>query len=121
MKSQFIAVMAVFGLSLSLGEQAIASILTTERFRIEVKNNCDEGVVSCDRVSYQGVNLRTGRKINLMGRTIHKLCKDRVTLCQFIGYEFRNGNYRYFLGEAGYLVIYKGKKQVFYQAGIWHR
>jgi hypothetical protein len=121
MKSQFIAVIAVCGLSLSIGERAIASILTTERFRIEVKNNCDEGVVSCDRVSYRGVNLKTGQTIELIGRTVHKLCKDRVTPCQFLGYEFRNGNYRYFLGEAGYLVIYKGKKQVFYQEGIWHK
>jgi hypothetical protein len=104
---------------LLLGEQAIAQTLTTKQFKIKIHRNCEEGSVTCDRVSYQGTDLKTRKSIRLSGKTVHRLCADKVTPCQFLGYEFRNNNYRYFVSEDGKLLIYQGKKLVLSQRGAW--
>lgn len=106
---------------LLLGEQAIAQTLTTKQFKIEIERNCEEGSVTCDRVSYRGTDLKTGRSIRLSGKTVHRLCADKVTPCQFLGYEFRNKNYRYVVSEDGKLLIYQGKKLVLSQRGTWEQ
>jgi hypothetical protein len=104
-----------------LAEGAIADVLTTKQFRIEIQRKCAEGNVTCDRVSYRGKDLKTGKSLRLSGRTIHSLCADRVTPCQFLGYEFRNQNYRYVVTDGGLLKVYHGKKLLLSQQGEWNR
>ncbi len=106
---------------LCLAEGAIADILTTKQFRIEIQVNCQEGNVTCDRVSYRAKDLKTGKSIRLSGKTMHSLCADRVTPCRFLGYEFRNRGYRYIVTEGGQLEVYKGGKLVLSQSGTWDR
>jgi hypothetical protein len=104
-----------------LTEGAIADTLTTKQFRIEIQVNCEEGNVTCGRVSYRGQDLKTGKSLRLSGKTIHSLCADGVTPCRFLGYEFLNRNYRYVVMEGGILKVYKSGKLLLSQHGTWER
>jgi hypothetical protein len=96
-----------------------ASKLNTPSFQVQVSVNCEEGNVTCNDVTYVGVNRKTKASIKLRGKTVHSLCKDRVTPCHFLGYEFQNRRYRYFVSEDGRLEIYRGQSLVASEQGIW--
>jgi hypothetical protein len=106
---------------LCLIEGAIAETLITKQFRIDIQRNCEEGNVTCDQVSYRGKDLKTGKSIQLSGKTIHTKCADGVTPCRFLGYEFRNRGYRYIVTDGGQLRIYQGQKLILSQSGDWER
>ena len=121
MKNQFLGLVAIV---ISFGwliEGAIADTLTTKGFKIDIQVNCEEGNVTCNRVSYRAKDLKTGKSLRLSGKTIHSLCADGVTPCRFLGYEFRNRNYRYIVTDGGLLEVYKGEKLLVSQQGTWGR
>jgi hypothetical protein len=121
MKSQIFGVLATVISFGCLVEGAIADTLTTKGFKIDIKVNCAEGYVTCDRVSYRGEDLKTGKSLRLSGKTVHSTCADRVTPCRFLGYEFRHRNYRYIVTEGAVLEVYKGGKLLVSQQGTWAR
>ncbi|MFU2315164.1 hypothetical protein [Rahnella sp. PCH160] len=41
-----------------------------QRFDIDLKDNCPEGEMDCDDVSYDGINKKTGARLHLKGRVI---------------------------------------------------
>lgn len=47
------------------------------------------------------------------------MCADGVTPCRFLGYQFDNGRYRYFISDAGELVVSKGDKVLSTESGEW--
>jgi hypothetical protein len=98
---------------------ALAETLKTKNFTVHITRNCPEGEVVCNNVSYVGTRLRTGDSIKLTGRTLYRMCSDKVTPCQFLGYEFRNGDYRYIVTENGTLKIYKQSKLLKQESGSW--
>jgi hypothetical protein len=106
-------------ISLVLSQAALADTLRTKDFRVTITNNCQEGEVVCNNVTYKGVNVNTNASIQLQGRTVHTLCADGVTPCRFVGYEFSNGNYRYLVTEEGRLQVYQNGKIVLNQRGSW--
>ncbi|MDJ0554592.1 MAG: hypothetical protein QNJ68_09165 [Microcoleaceae cyanobacterium MO_207.B10] len=106
---------------LLLCSTALARTLITKNFKITISSNCQEGQVSCNNVSYEGVDLNTGKSIKLIGKTVHRTCGDGITPCQFIGYEFRNGNYRYIVTEDGTLLVYEAEKLLLQESGTWER
>jgi hypothetical protein len=121
MKNQFLGLFVTF---ISFGcwvDGAIADTLMTKGFKIDIQVNCEEGNVTCDRVSYRGEDLKTGKSLRLSGKTVHSLCADRVTPCRFLGYEFRQRNYRYIVTEGGLLEVYRGGKLLVSQQGTWDR
>ena len=69
---------------------ALGETLKTKNFIVHITRNCPEGEVVCNNVSYTGTRLRNGESIKLTGRTVYRMCADKVTPCQFLGYEFRN-------------------------------
>ncbi|WP_050479831.1 hypothetical protein [Herbaspirillum rhizosphaerae] len=99
--------------------QTYASTLTTPSFVIEIHENCEEGSVGCDNVSYLGTSKKSGKSIKLRGKTMHTLCADGVTPCRFLGYEFRNGATSYQVQENGGLLIMQGKKVLVEEVGTW--
>ena len=101
------------------GRTTLAETLETKNFILKITRNCPEGEVVCNNVSYTGTRLRTAESIKLTGRTVYRLCSDRVTPCQFLGYEFINGAYRYFVTENGTLRIYKQGKLLVEESGSW--
>jgi hypothetical protein len=98
---------------------ASARQLDTRSFQVEITSNCEEGVVVCDNVTYVGTERKTGKTIQLHGKTMHSICADGVTPCRFLGYEFRNGKYRYFVAEEGMLTVYQGRKLIVSEEGAW--
>ncbi|MDO9359510.1 MAG: hypothetical protein Q7T70_11015 [Polaromonas sp.] len=98
---------------------AHADTLTTQSFSIQIQSNCAEGDVVCDDVTYRGKSRRTGQSLVLKGKTMHSLCADGVTPCRFLGYEFRNGPFRYVVYENGGLLVTRGKKVLVEETGNW--
>jgi len=111
-----IAALSVFAFA-SLGA-AQAATLTTPSFVVIVTENCKEDV-ACQDVSYVGTDRKSGETIRLKGRTLVAMCGDGVTPCHHIGYEFRNGEIRYFVSEDGLLEVSKQHKVLVHESGTW--
>ncbi len=110
------------GLLLGLGLPPLPSlaqeVLLTPNFTVTITRNCPEGVVVCRDVSYVGVDRRSGAGIRLRGETVHRLCADGVTPCQFLGYRFRNGNYLYQVIDQQ-LQVYEHGRLILNESGTW--
>jgi len=97
-----------------------AEKLLTKNYEIEITRHCDEGYVTCDNVSYVGINKKTGDAITLKGKTNHSVCADGVTPCKFQGYTFTNGNVEYKIYSRGILeVIRNGSEILLSEEGEW--
>jgi hypothetical protein len=95
-----------------------AETFRTQHFQVTITPACEEGNVICSDITYQGKNLTTGATITLKGRTVHSLCADGVTPCMFQGYEFRNGEYRYFVGPSNTLTVLKGGQVILQETAV---
>lgn len=95
-----------------------AETLTTPSFEITVRENCGEGNVSCDDVSYLGISRKSGKSLVLKGRTIHTTCRDQSP-CRFLGYEFVSGRTIYRVMEDGTLEVRRGDKILVHEKGSW--
>jgi hypothetical protein len=102
-----------------LAESVLAETLKTKSFNVTITRNCLEESVTCNNVTYIGRDLNTGKSIRLKGRTMHRMCADRITPCRFLGYEFRNKNYRYLVTAEGTLQVYQGTKLLVNEEGTW--
>ncbi|MGK7940545.1 MAG: hypothetical protein AB4062_10435 [Crocosphaera sp.] len=94
-------------------------ILRTKNFEITIRSNCVEDSVTCNNVSYEGININTGDSIQLAGKTIHTTCADGITPCRFIGYQFINGEYVYVVQNNGLLLVYKEDQIILEEQGTW--
>jgi hypothetical protein len=118
--------------------KASASTLKTESYQVQITSNCEEGNVVCNDMTYVLTEIETAVTITRQGRTVHRLCADRITPCQFLGYEFLNTayedptdgsdlthteyapiKYRYFISDDGLLQIYRNKKLTTSEQGTW--
>jgi hypothetical protein len=91
---------------------ASAETIRTPSFEIKITRQCTEGNVSCDRVTYIGKDLNTGKSIRLKGKTVNSGNSYR-----FLGYEFRNGKYLYSITTNNVLRVYQGKKLILQEQG----
>lgn len=109
----------LLGVFFIVAGQAGAATLTTPSFVIEITENCGEGNIGCDNVSYVGTSKKSGNRIQLRGKTVHALCADGVTPCRFLGYEFKRGAVFYSVSEEGQLTVTQGKKILVQESGSW--
>ncbi len=86
---------------------AYSATLSTPNYRVEIKNNCEEGVVACDDVTYFGTSKISGNSLELKGSTWHTICADGVTPCRFLGYVFENQGTVYRVYDSGMLTVTK--------------
>lgn len=63
-------------------------------------------------MTYVGTDLKTGKSIRLVGKTVNSRDSYR-----FLGYEFRNGKYRYIISGDNSLLVYKGNKVILQEEG----
>ncbi|MEA5536914.1 hypothetical protein [Crocosphaera sp. XPORK-15E] len=110
---------ATYQLYVEINNAVKTETLKTKNFKITINSNCQEGEVTCDHVSYEGINANTGESLQLIGKTLHTTCADGITPCRFIGYEFLNGKYRYMVTEDGSLLVYQGEKLLLEEQGTW--
>ena len=106
-------------LSLLLPVSLLAETLETKSFIISITHPCEEGCVSCDKITYFGSSKKTGQSITLQGRTLHALGADGVTPSRFLGYRFRNGATVYSVGSDGTLTVANGDKVILKEQGKW--
>jgi hypothetical protein len=97
---------------IACASMASAETIRTASFEIKITRQCAEGNVSCDRVTYVGKDLNTGKSIRLKGKTVNSGNSYR-----FLGYEFRNGKYLYSVSNNNLLQVYKGKKLILKEQG----
>ncbi len=114
--------MALVGGIALLGTTSVfGAQLATSGYDMQIENRCEEGELTCDRVSYLGVSRSSGRSMRLTGATRHAQCADGVTPCRFLGNEFRNGEVRYFVSADGMITVTDGSGRVLlHEQGTWH-
>ena len=110
---------ASYELYVQIKDTVSQQILRTKNFKITIRSNCIEGSVSCNQVFYEGININTGDRIQLKGKNIYTTCADGITPCRFLGYEFLNGDYRYFVQNDGLLLVYQGENLILQEEGTW--
>ncbi len=110
-KSILTIVISTIGV-LACANIASAETIRTPSFEIKITRQCAEGNVSCDRVTYIGRDLNTGKSIRLKGKTVNSGNSYR-----FLGYEFRNGKYIYSITANNVLLVYQGKKLILREQG----
>jgi len=99
---------------------AFAATLETDNYKVTITNHCEEGSVSCGKVSYQGTSKRSGSSISLQGRTLHQTCADGISPCRFLGYHFKNGNINYYVYESGLLQVVREPQEILIEEqGSW--
>jgi hypothetical protein len=99
---------------------AVSAVLLTPQFVVVVVERCPEGDVACNDVTYTGVNRNTGESIHLKGQAWVRLCADRVTPCQHIGWQFKNGDLIYRVQETpAVLQVERRGKTLLEEAGKW--
>lgn len=110
-KNFFIMVALVILPSLALAKSV--SHFEGKKFKAEIIYGCEEGNLTCDKVSLKSRSLKDNSSISLKGETINKNCPD---VCDFVGYGFTNGKYNYSFypslkGESlwDYIITFKGK------------
>lgn len=96
---------------------ANAETIRTKNFNVKITRNCAEGYVTCNKVTYVGKDLKTGKSIRLNGKTIHTIGADGVTPKRFLGYEFRNNQYLYRVTADNKLQVYKSGKLILQEQG----
>jgi hypothetical protein len=111
-------VLSIFSLALFSG-LSNAATLETPSFVVRIDTQCIEGDLICNNVSYHGISKKRGASITLRGKKVYTMCADRITPCRFIGYEFINGDVRYFVSETGNLSVTRGKKSLVSEKGNW--
>jgi hypothetical protein len=120
MKSRIIPLIFALFTPILYAQMSLAGTLSTKNYVVTVANNCEEGSVTCNNVTYHGISKRTGKAITLKGSTKHTMCADGVTPCRFLGYEFKNGNVTYLVLESGLLQVFKGESEVLLEEqGKW--
>lgn len=96
-----------------------ARVLMTKSFIINVHSHCEEGNVSCDKISYIGIKKSTGEDIHLSGKTLNQDCETGS--CNYYGYEFVNGDYQYVIFDRNQteFFIQKNGKELVREEGEW--
>lgn len=93
--------------------------LDTPGYTVRLEIGCNEGEVTCDRVTYTGTSRKSGAAITLRGGTWHTPCADGVTPCRFQGWQFRRGSTVYRVTDSGWLSVTQGSKLLLEEQGTW--
>ncbi len=93
--------------------------LETPTYKITITLD-QEYVVSSDDIKFVCVNKKTGKSINLTGRTDHTIGADGVTPSHFLGYVFTNQQMVYYVTDGGEFSITEGTNTVADEQGQWN-
>ena len=105
---------------LFLSPLANGKTLTSDNFKIEIKRDCEEGVVTCDKIKFILYTTGFEKGEVIRGTTKHSTCADGVTPCAFQGYEFISGGGTYFIHSSGVIeVIDSDGNQLLVEQGKW--
>jgi hypothetical protein len=109
---QFLALaLLASGLAVSA---ASAGTITTRSYDITLSEHCNEDV-ACQDVAFTIRKRGGGDAVRLEGRAVTSLCRDGITPCHHQGYEFVDGDTRYFVSDDGWLEITRKRKLVLHE------
>ena len=107
-------------LFIALSSIVFGADLATPNAKATVTVNCPEGYVTCSDVDLILTQTLSGDIIRAHGHTVHTKCKDGISPCRFLGYEFESGDIRIRLWVSGVISIAKkGEGIIFYERGQW--
>lgn len=86
-----------------LPQVSVAAKCVTEHYVVTITEHCGTDEHFCDKVTYVGINKKTGKSITLSGASVVRPCSDGVTPCQHMGYEFFSGKYRYAITDTNWM------------------
>lgn len=93
--------------------------ITTKNYQITITDNCEEGEITCNDVTYHSVNKKNHTGLTLSGHTINIGQSE-----DFRGYDFSNGAYLYRLrpeeDDTWSLYVIKGDKTLLHEKGVEH-
>ncbi len=116
---------ALIGGLVLVAQSALASTLVTPSYEITVTENCPEGEIACQDVTYASKNRRTKRTVHLKGRSIVHNCPGDQgdgpgkTPCHHVGYEFRAGKTTYDVDDDGRFTVTRAGRVVLEERGKW--
>ncbi|MEY8712905.1 hypothetical protein [Mangrovibacter phragmitis] len=91
--------------------------ITTKNYQITITDNCEEGEIACNDVTYHSVNKKNHTELTLSGHTINIGQSE-----DFRGYDFSNGEYLYRLrpeeDDTWSLYVIKGDKTLLQEKGV---
>lgn len=112
----------ILGLALlAVGSLAQAGYLVTDSYVMAIKSGCEEGNVTCDKTLLVMKSRSSGNTILMRGNTLHRMCADGVTPCQFVGYRFQHSGVTYTVFEPGKLLITRASETLLEESGHWYR
>jgi len=117
--SRFTASLILIWMAAQCRAESSAMILNTPTYRIVVREECEEGVVGCDKVTYQGTHKKTGKSISLKGTSVMAMCNDGVMPCHLQYYRFSNAAYCYIVTPDGHLIVERNKQRLLEEEGEW--
>jgi len=81
-----------------------SSVLSTPRRVVVIVVTCPEGDIDCDDVRFVGVDKVSGATTTLSGADWVRMCEDRVTPCQHLGFKFSIKDVTYYVSDGGELT-----------------
>ncbi len=100
---------------------ASASYLVTDSYVLAIKKKCGEGHVTCDRALLVMKSKSSGNTLLMRGQTLHRMCADGITPCQFVGFRFQHAGVTYTVFEPGTLMITQANETLLEERGRWYR
>lgn len=65
-----------------------------EKYHVKIISDCQEGELTCDKITFDSRSKKSGKSIVLKGKTFNTDCPG---MCNFRGYQYKNGKYSYLL------------------------
>lgn len=88
-------------------------VVRTNTYYLTQIGRCEEYVVNCFDYTLIMYHRKTGELTQVKGESLHSLCADKVTPCQYLGTIFKKGEMKYFLNDgASAFKILKNNKVI---------
>ncbi|QXP84373.1 hypothetical protein [Methylococcus sp. Mc7] len=123
MKKTFLFVLGTVLLSgcASGGKSAFSAILVdsldTPSYNIDINSDCG---IDCNDLTFVVENRTTGKSKTLKGKKIMAPCEEGDKNCdRVVGYEFADGDDKYFITEGGKLTVTRFGKTLLWERGDW--
>lgn len=93
--------------------------LVTETFDLVVRDKCEHGALTCDRVTVSGMNRKTHKVLKLRGKSLVRYCMYTNDVCGWEGWIFNSGGTTYVIYNDARLNISARERTLVEEQGEW--
>lgn len=101
-----------FVINVTYGNEKFDEIIVTNNYEITIINGCEEGCVSCEKITMLLKSKATNKVKTIIGTTVHRIGADGVTPAGFLGYKFKDNNITYQLWQRGIFQIIETNRKL---------